>query len=133
MGNCTPAVSLFYQHHKCLSAGNLDVAAEVLMAEEPEDAMAAGAKVQRPLAWTIKEGKQLMMKATKEKFKSKKMQKILRDTGKAVIVESTRNPLWGTGIPINSHDALSPKAFSGRNLMGTVLMELRDELPPEVK
>ena len=121
----------FYQLHKCLSAGNLDVAAEVLMAEEPEDAMAAGAKVQRPLTWTIKEGKQLMKKAAKEKLQSKKMQKILRETGKAVIVESTRNPLWGTGIPFNSCDALSPKSFTGRNIMGTVLMELRDELPPE--
>ena len=93
-----------------------------------EDAMAAGASVKPTTQWYQTSGRKIMKDAIKAKFSSANMQKTLTVTGRSVLVESTRNVIWGTGTPFTSNDALNPQTFKGQNLLGTLLMELRTEL-----
>ena len=127
-GATYPSTEPFYQYRKCLSTGDHEAAAEVLLAQEPEDAMAAGSRVRQTEHWYKKEGKQIMKVAVRAKFSKDFLRKKLIATGLSVLVESTRNTVWGTGIPFTSNDALNPKAFFGQNLQGVVLMEVRQEL-----
>ena len=115
----------FYQFHKCMAAGATDNAAEVLLTNEPEDAMAAAADVKPAKRWYDNEGKQIMLQAIQAKFASQNMQQKLLKTGKSVLVEATRNTVWGTGIHFTSNNILNPKSYTGQNLLGRVLMEVR--------
>ena len=113
---------------KCLSSGDLNTAAAVLLASEPEDAMAAGASVRQTPEWTEKQGIKIMEKALRAKFKPEHMQAKLRLTEKRQLVEATRNRLWGIGQPFTSPNVLQPGSYGGQNLLGKLLMKLRDEL-----
>ena len=118
----------YYQYEKCMSEGNIMAAEAVLLAQEPEDATAAGRVVQKPKEWIMTEGKKIMKKAASIKFKTTSMKIKLRLTEHRLIVDATRNPIWGIGVPFNSPSALNPGHYIGHNLMGVILMELRREL-----
>lgn len=84
--------------------------------------------------------------ATWDKFKTKCMydacywkftqnsdiKDILLGTGKRHLVEATKNDnIWGNGFHIGDERLLSPSSWPGSNLLGEVLMVLRDELSSE--
>ena len=131
-GKVYPSTEHYYQYQKCLAAGDHETASEVLLSPEPEDAMAIGQRVRRTNKWYQNEGKELMKKALRAKFREGKMKQKFIATGRVVIVEATRNQTWGTGVPFTSNDVLNPRSFSGQNLMGVSLMEVRSELVASV-
>ena len=118
----------YYQHQKCLSSGDQKAAAAVLLAAEPEDAMAAGSAVNQTPEWTKDEGLKIMEKAIRAKFNCEHMKAKLKLTGTRHLVEATRNKLWGIGQPFTSPNVLQPETYSGQNLLGKLLMKLRDDL-----
>jgi len=117
-----------YQHKKCIAAGNTSAAAAVLLSVEPEDAMVAGSTVKPSQEWIQKEGLGIMKQALKAKFHPQHMKAKLTACGKRLIVEATRSRIWGIGQPFTSPNVLQPDTYNGQNLLGTLLMELRDEL-----
>ena len=117
-----------YQHQKCTASGNHVAAAAVLLTTEPEDAMAAGSSVRQTPEWTQKEGMMIMEKALRAKFSPQHMKAKLRLTGKRQLAEATWNKLWGIGQPFTSPNVLQPATYSGQNLLGSLLMKLRDEI-----
>lgn len=55
--------------------------------------------------------------------------KILLDTGNNLLAEASSNDLkWGIGIAITDNCCYDTKAWRGKNLLGRILMEIRDEL-----
>jgi hypothetical protein len=44
------------------------------------------------------------------------------------IIEATRHPLWGVGLPFTSQQIRNQNSWTGKNLMGHVLHELREGL-----
>lgn len=118
----------YYQHQKCLSSGDQKAAAAVLLAAEPEDAMAAGFAVKQTPEWTKEEGIRIMEKAIRAKFNCEHMKAKLKLTGTRQLVEATRNKLWGIGQPFTSPNVLQPGTYSGQNFLGKLLMKLRDDL-----
>ena len=118
----------YYQFKKCLAHGDEVAAAAVKMAVEPEDAMAAGGAVRPTKEWTETHGVELMTSALREKFRATPMQVKLRATGKRDLVEATRNPLWGAGLPFTHQNILKKEAHKGLNYLGKILMKIRDEI-----
>jgi ribA/ribD-fused uncharacterized protein len=60
---------------------------------------------------------------------NKELAKMLLNTGDAHLVEATQNDLnWGNGLHINDKKLHEPKQWNGLNLLGEVLMVVRDEL-----
>ena len=51
---------------------------------------------------------------------------ILLSTGNKLLVESSKDNIWGTGIPLFRWDCLQCKYWSGNGLLGELLMEIRD-------
>ena len=90
--------------------------------------MAAGSIVKQPTEWTLKEGVIIMEKVLRAKFQPNHMKAILRSTGTKMIVEATRNPIWGIGQPFTSPNVLQPGTSNGQNLLGSILMKIRDDL-----
>ena len=45
-----------------------------------------------------------------------------------MIVEACHDPLWGTGVPLRDKDCLKCEKWSGQEILGEILCELRSEL-----
>ena len=54
--------------------------------------------------------------------------KLLLNTGSRVIVESSYDKLWGTGIPLRSTNCLNSEYWITPGILGELLMKTRDEL-----
>lgn len=96
---------------------------KVRLAPTPKEAANLGRSRQRPLRrdWeTVKDD--IMREALRAKFtQHKDLKKILLETGDALIVEHTKNDrYWGDGGD-----------GTGKNMLGKLLMELREELKNE--
>ena len=50
----------------------------------------------------------------------------LLNTGDKIIIESSKDDIWGTGIPLFRWDCLQEKLWSSCGKLGTILMEIRD-------
>ena len=50
----------------------------------------------------------------------------LLNTGDKIIIESSKDDIWGTGIPLFRWDCLQEKLWSSHGKLGTILMEIRD-------
>ena len=92
--------------------------------------MFAGKAVRPSEEWIKSQGVTIMERALKAKFNSTPMRNKLKSTGKRIIAEATRNMIWGIGHPFRSSDVLNPPKFAGKNLLGAMLMKMRDELTP---
>ena len=51
---------------------------------------------------------------------------MLLNTGDKKIVESSKDDVWGTGIPLFHWDCLNECLWSSKGKLGTMLMEIRD-------
>ena len=51
---------------------------------------------------------------------------VLLSTGNKLIVKSSKDNIWGTGIPLYRWDCLQRKYWSGNGLLGELLMEIHD-------
>lgn len=58
---------------------------------------------------------------------------ILLNTGNAVLAEcSARDKKWGIGVDLDNPDYLDVSKWKGQNLLGRILMEVRDEMRQEM-
>jgi ribA/ribD-fused uncharacterized protein len=122
----------YYQYNKCMEAGREDVAAQVLLSSQPEDAMAVGKKVNMTKEWTQSKGRMIMKTGARAKFSNGTLKNKLLSTGHKIIAEATRHPIWGVGMPFTAGDVLSRDCWTGSNLLGIVLKEIREELAKRV-
>ena len=51
---------------------------------------------------------------------------MLLNTGEKTLVESSKDDVWGTGIPLFRSDCLNERLWSSKGKLGTILMEIRD-------
>ena len=73
-----------------------------------------------------KEG--IMRDILKVKFRNTTLAKLLKDTRAKHLAEAGKDDSWATGIPLYNKSAFDKKKWSGKNLLGKILMEVRDEL-----
>jgi hypothetical protein len=117
-----------FQYRKCQEAGRPDIAAQVLLCSQPEAAMHVGKQVRMPKEWSQATGRKIMKEGVKAKFEDPSLRKKLLATSKLDIFEATRHPLWGIGLPITFEQIFNKQRWTGGNLMGLVLQEVRQEL-----
>lgn len=56
------------------------------------------------------------------------LRKYLLSSEQRVLGEASRNKTWGIGLTLSDNGRLDPKNWSGENLLGTTLMEVRERL-----
>ena len=52
----------------------------------------------------------------------------LLSTGEKTLVESSRDDIWGTGIPLSQWDCLNRRYWKVNGILGTLLVDIRDSL-----
>jgi ribA/ribD-fused uncharacterized protein len=104
---------------------------EILRAPSPAIAKQLGRKVKNfdAAKWDA-EKFSIVVKGNLLKFSQHpKMQDFLLSTGETIIVEaSPMDRIWGIGMSASHEHAANPLLWKGQNLLGYVLMEVRDQL-----
>ena len=124
----TSAEHLF-QFRKCTVLGQHEVADQIFRAKTPRKAMLMGKAVKVPVMWTETTGKELMAECIAQKIQQVyPFKQALQKYAKKRFVESTRNKVWGSGIPLADPDAPIKSKWTGKNLLGSIYNDLVTKL-----
>lgn len=119
---------------KALCFGDEECYREILLEKDPKKIKALGRKVKdyNDEVWDSYK-RYVVKKANLAKFcQNKELKEFLLATGDAVLVEaSPYDKIWGIGMSEDDKDVLNPALWKGVNLLGFVLMEVRDFLKEE--
>ncbi len=121
----------YIMYQKCKAFGDDVSAKKVLDTDDTEEQQKIGrmAKGYIPSVWS---GMRQMVafRGLKAKFsQNEELKKKLLDTGDAYLVECAgSDKVWACGIRLNDDDRFYADRWSGSNILGFVLMEVRDRL-----
>lgn len=117
--------------HKAELFGDLEAKQDVLLAKTPGEAKQIGRRVKNfdPVKWD-NEKYSIVINGNLHKFRqSPQLKEFLVNTGKRVLVEASPvDRIWGIGLSADDEAASNPIRWKGENLLGFVLMEVRDIL-----
>ena len=114
-----------YQYRKSSALGQHEVAANVMRAQTPYEAMEEGKAAKASDQWTASTGRDIMVDAVVIKYQQCSVFRdyLLRHKGKC-FVEATNSKVWGSGIDLTSTKAMEESEWKGQNLMGKILSTL---------
>ena len=114
-----------YQYNKCTALKMPDVAARVLECATPREAMRVGKSVKAPEAWAMGEGEKIMCIGLRAKLNQvHRFKKALEDNSGKLLVEATRDPVWGIVLQIAVKEIGNSKLWTGKNLLGKILSKM---------
>lgn len=108
-----------------------EIASEILRCDNPRDMKALGRKVSGfdTKEWDLVK-RDMVTVANILKFgQNRSLLKRLTDTGDTILVEaSPYDKIWGIGLTMEDPRALDETKWQGENLLGKVLMHVREQL-----
>lgn len=111
--------------------GDNDLYNKILKSSSPGEAKKLGREIINfnQKVWDDNK-RQIVIKGNLLKFSQNvELRKYLIGTNKRILVEASPvDQIWGNGLSFDSKDALIPQNWRGQNLLGFVLMEVRDLL-----
>ena len=127
----------FMMYHKVMMFGKDELAEQIMQTSDPAVCKKI-AKQKFPEfdadLWD-KACQEIVKRGVKAKFaQNEDILKVLLGTGNALLAEcSPYDKKWGIGIDIGDPDRLNIAKWKGQNLLGKVLMEVREELRQEIR
>ena len=123
-------VEHYFQAMKAREFEDTELYQKILKVKTPKAAKAIGQKIAnfKPEVWD-KRKDELMEKGVRTKFvQHPTLRKQLLETGDRMIGEANpRDTYWGIGTSMNLEKAKIPSKWRGKNMMGKLLMKLRDD------
>ena len=120
----------YIQAHKARLFGDEETAKIIMGEVKPTEMKRRGSRIRnyRDSVWR-EQCKEIVSRCVYEKFRShEKARKTLSETGDRTIGEATSDPWWGTGCHIRDNNALDEASWTGKNKMGKILMQIREDL-----
>ena len=129
MGCRYPTCEHYMMEQKAYLFDDFKIAEEIMEADHPREVKKLGRKVQNFVYETWDDNCQdIVFEANYAKFsQNEELKEVLLSTGDKELVEaSPYDAIWGIGF--DEKNALKNKDNWGRNLLGKVLMEVREEI-----
>jgi ribA/ribD-fused uncharacterized protein len=123
----------YYQSQKAMFFDDDTTAAKIMTETDPYKISALGKRISKfdSAKWEPKI-REVLLKANREKFAQDwGANHVLKSTGDLPIGEATKDPTFGIGLHINDPLALEKSKWSGNNLFGEILEQIRGELNKE--
>ena len=123
-----------FMYMKALVFKDKEIAEKILQSSTPKEAKKLGRKVRGfdEAEWN-KIRDDIMVYALRCKFKVPELRRLLLNTGEKILVEgSPFDRVWGVGIRYDDKSILDDRNWQGMNLLGTCLMDVRNEIKLEV-
>lgn len=123
------SVEQSYFHSKAILAHDPSRAAQIMTTNNPKRMRKIAADINLDKKEWESKDEEIMKRALRAKFQQNDdLKTILLETEGQTLVEGTRNPRWGCGVSLYSKGSTDPSKWTGGNLLGKLLMELRREL-----
>jgi ribA/ribD-fused uncharacterized protein len=103
---------------------------KIMLTTNPYQIKSLGSRVKNFIRqkWEIN-ARQIALEACQEKFtQNTVLFDTLKETGNKTIGEASTDPFWGVGKSLNDVGVLDKDLWTGNNLLGKVLMSLREQL-----
>jgi ribA/ribD-fused uncharacterized protein len=130
-GHAFNCAEQYMMHGKATLFGDREVAAEILSADHPRKHKALGRKVRGFDGGTWeRERTRIVKDGNRAKFTQNTglLTTLLATRGTTLVEASPYDKIWGIGLAETDPRASDPTRWKGKNLLGVVLTELRDEL-----
>lgn len=118
-------------YRKAMLFGAKDVAEQILKASSPKKCRDLGRSTDIPFkqAVWVRERERVYKSVLRDKFALPALRKQIVKSGDRVLAEASPfDKIWGIGLRDNHPDAENPEKWRGKNLLGKVLMEIREEI-----
>ena len=124
--NCTEQ---YIQHKKAESLGHDDIAQKILHTTDPVAMKQMGDSIKGNTQVWYDQARDIILPAIRAKFEQNpSLMDCLAQTGDRQIGEATRNQFWGIGLTLKNPTISDVNQWSGKNIMGQLLMSVREEL-----
>ena len=121
-------VEEYMQSEKALFVQRPDIAQQIKQASHPREMKHLGDSVMVDMNEWLPKAKDVVYKACHAKFSQNPVcRQFLLDTEDNLLAEAGPDQIWGTGIMMTSEKAFD-KNWPGQNILGQILMKIRDEL-----
>ena len=129
-GNVYNSVQQWIDANKAMYFGDDEALIKIMETKSPAYGKILARQIEDDDAEWWKKVYALIKKGIEEKVKqNESVQKELNATGDAVIAEASKyNPFWTTGVDIDDEDVMDYSQWTGKNMMGKILMKIRDGL-----
>ena len=120
----------YIQQQKALLFGDERKAKLIMEATEPKEIKELGKRIKgyNDSAWKAQAPSVIMTCNRQKVYDYPEVREYLTKTGNRKLGEATPDPFFGIGIHIGDVAVFNPAEWPGRNIMGTVLTELRSEI-----
>ena len=120
----------YLQFKRAEFAGDDVNAQKIIKSVEPSECKSLGKKVKvKEETWQAAAAEIVKTGLRFEFASDADCKQVLLATGNCVLGEATTNdPFWGTGVALNDAHATNSGIWSGQNVLGKLLEEIRDEL-----
>ncbi|MDB2685896.1 NADAR family protein [Mariniblastus sp.] len=128
-GQHYPTAKHWMMAEKARLFGDLEILDAILKTSDPRKAKALGRKVRgfEQKVWTANRVGILIIGNIAKFRQNPDLNKFLQSTGEKVLVElAGRNAIVGIGLGKSHREDQNPRTWLGRNLLGFVLMEVRE-------
>ncbi len=130
--NCTEQ---YMMYGKALLFNDQEIAKKILLTKKPGAQKALGRKVKKfdQVLWN-EQAKKIVYTANKAKFvQNEHLLKRLFKTKRTTLVEASPvDPIWGIGLAEEDPKAKDRRKWRGKNWLGEVLTQLREDLMNEL-
>lgn len=119
----------FIQSEKAAMFGDEETVQKIMNSTDPRDMKQYGRNVKNFRFSKWKKYRDSVVRRPNEvKYSThEEARKELLETGTRKLGEATWDKHWGIGMPIHDDDALSSDSWDGENVMGEILMEIREK------
>ena len=130
-GNTFNCAEQYMMYEKAKLFGDAYTAAKILAADHPKEHKALGRKVKNfdDDVWK-RERERIVKEGNHAKFTQNEalLKELVKTRGTTLVEASPHDKIWGIGLAASDSRAQDPAKWLGRNLLGKILTELRDEL-----
>jgi hypothetical protein len=122
-------------HEKARTFGDLEMAERIMKCKEPRKIKALGRLVRRfnETTWRA-QCKPLVRRGQKERFRQNPhlLKELMKTRGTTLVEAAPYDDFWGIGLRETDPDAKDRTKWKGKNVLGQMLTEVREELADEI-
>ncbi len=124
----------YMMYGKALLFDDQEIAEKILKSSNPGSQKALGRKVKKfnQKIW-VENAKNIVYKANEAKFKQNEnlLKRLLKTKGTTLVEASPVDPIWGIGLAEDNPKAHDRRKWRGKNWLGQVLTQLREDILAE--
>jgi ribA/ribD-fused uncharacterized protein len=122
-------VEQYFQASKAIFAERPDIAAKICETDDPAICKRLGDQIAVDLREWLPRAKEEMRHACRCKFSThERPRRFLLDSGISTIVEAGPDTTWGAGLRMTDPKLKDKSNWKGKNILGDILMSIRDEM-----